>query len=150
MPLCNRRRGGRPGGRRVRAVDAVALLVQTHDPLTLGNPWAPRGHAPETPQRPLDAAATHIHVGVAPIFFMRGRTTKMDCPVCLNALENTISIRLPCAPDGHCMCLKCFIHMQSRTCPLCRASFEHLVPSVTARIKEQLLHMIQYEIQTDE
>lgn len=74
-----------------------------------------------------------------------------NCPVCLESLETQINVRIPCQGKfGHHLCLKCFIHLQKKECPLCRTNFEALLPRIKERIKISLVEFLNHYVEPDE
>lgn len=69
-----------------------------------------------------------------------------DCPVCLETLDN-LSIILPCGDGKHCICFRCFIHLQKRECPLCRTDFRKYLPNLDEETRKNLITVLQnYEL----
>ena len=65
-----------------------------------------------------------------------------ECPVCYESLKNKLAISIPCSNITHKICLQCFIHLEKKECPLCRASFEHLIPKIADCAKITLVQFI--------
>jgi hypothetical protein len=66
-----------------------------------------------------------------------------DCPVCLESLSEKISIRIPCSERGHVLCMKCFIHIEKKECPLCRTNFEKYLPYINGTARMTLIEFLR-------
>ena len=66
-----------------------------------------------------------------------------DCPICLENMKDKIVITLPCQNISHSMCMKCFIHMRNKLCPICRTSFENIIPDIDSSTRFNLLEFLQ-------
>lgn len=64
------------------------------------------------------------------------------CPVCLEPLQTVISVNLPCGSPSHVLCMSCFLKLHTRTCPLCRASFEHVIPDIEGTTRVNLIEFL--------
>lgn len=64
------------------------------------------------------------------------------CPVCLESLDTKITVSLPCGSPYHVFCMYCFLKLHTRTCPLCRQSFEHLVPDLEQTTRVNLIEFL--------
>jgi hypothetical protein len=49
----------------------------------------------------------------------------MDCPICLNKMENKFIITTPCK---HKYCLKCLLKMKNTICAICRYDYYEKLP----------------------
>jgi len=58
----------------------------------------------------------------------------MECPICLESLNNKFSCKTPCA---HNFCLKCFLKLKDLKCPICRQSFTNTLPDKLLPIFEE-------------
>jgi len=61
-------------------------------------------------------------------------TIKMECPICLEDLENKFVTTTPC---GHKFCLQCIFTMLEPICPMCRANIEKQMPLKLLKIIQQ-------------
>jgi hypothetical protein len=67
-----------------------------------------------------------------------------ECPICYESMQQMLTVAIPCsATVSHRLCLKCFIHLEKKECPLCRGSFEHLIPPMRERSKLTLVQFIR-------
>ena len=65
---------------------------------------------------------------------------RMECAICYSGFEHRIRVTLPCGGNAdHALCLSCFIHLQKRECPLCRASFVEQLPHIAPETKVNLI-----------
>jgi hypothetical protein len=71
--------------------------------------------------------------------------TDDECPVCLEALASNLRVTLPCSTGSslHTVCMRCFIHLCHRACPLCRASFEHAIPEIEDGTRMNLIEFLR-------
>lgn len=49
----------------------------------------------------------------------------MECPICLEDLQNKFVCTTPC---GHKFCLQCILTFLEPVCPMCRANVERQMP----------------------
>ena len=54
----------------------------------------------------------------------------MKCPICYENLNENLSVSIPCGNIPHKLCIRCFVELERRECPLCRRSFEQHVPKI--------------------
>ena len=69
----------------------------------------------------------------------------VECFICCESMGDRIRVTLPCgAPDSeHIMCMRCFIHLQSRKCPFCRTPFEPNIPNLNKEVRANLIIYLQ-------
>ncbi len=67
-----------------------------------------------------------------------------SCPVCLEDLNTKITVNIPCIEQkSHVLCIRCFVHLHHRECPLCRKNFEHLLPNIEAQTRMNLIEFLR-------
>lgn len=68
-----------------------------------------------------------------------------ECPVCCEILRGTLRVILPCSSEQapHALCMRCFIHLQHRVCPLCRTGFESSIPQIQSNTRMNLIEFLQ-------
>ena len=66
----------------------------------------------------------------------------MECPICYEQLGENLSVNIPCKIIPHKLCIKCFVELEKRECPLCRYSFEQHVPKFRKKTVENLLNLL--------
>lgn len=69
----------------------------------------------------------------------------MECPICFDDACDKIFVRLPCASMGHFLCMQCFIHLQTRNCPLCRSSFDNKIPFIRDDTRNNLIAFLSLQ-----
>lgn len=73
----------------------------------------------------------------------------MECPICYENLDKKLSVSIPCGTIPHRLCIRCFLEIEKRECPLCRQSFEQYVPRIRKQTVENLLTFLPMLIKYD-
>lgn len=74
----------------------------------------------------------------------------MECPICYEKLDDNLSISIPCGSIAHQFCMRCFIELEKRECPLCRRSFEQYVPRIRKQTIDNLIRFLPLLASQDE
>ena len=68
----------------------------------------------------------------------------MECPICFKNKNEILFVALPCNDHiSHSLCMICFLSLQKRECPICRASFENQVSIILDGITEEIKNEIK-------
>ena len=66
-----------------------------------------------------------------------------QCPVCMEDFKERLSVTIPCGTIHHKICMRCFIHLRKRECPMCRKNFEHLIPDIEDDTRMNLVEFLR-------
>lgn len=70
---------------------------------------------------------------------MNARGGDDACPVCFVGFEKRLRVVISC---NHVLCMKCFIHLMKRECPICRYEFETDLPRLRRNTQKNLIEYL--------